>query len=350
MKFLITGNLGYVGPGVIAQLRKAHPDAEIIGFDTGYFAKCLTNVDYIPDVKLSMQVYGDVRNFPEHLLQGVDAVIYLAAISNDPMGNKYEEVTMEVNSRSAVRIAKMARRSGVKSFVFASSCSIYGEAGDYQKNEQDSLNPLTAYARSKVEAEVGLQPLASEDFIVTCFRFATACGSSNRLRLDLVLNDFVAGAVTRKEISILSDGTPWRPLINVLDMGRAISFGIKRKAHQGGTFLAVNTGSKQWNYQIVELANAVADVIPGVKVSVNPKAHTDKRSFRVDFGLFEQLAPEYQPVFDLQTTVKDLYRNLSEMDFHDPDYRKSQFIRLEVLNNLQGKGYIDNQLYWNWKS
>lgn len=346
MKFLITGNLGYVGPGVISQLRKAYPDAELIGFDTGYFAKCLTNVDYSSDVKLNMQVYGDVRCFPEYLLQGVDAVIYLAAISNDPMGNKYEEVTLDVNSKSAVRIAAMARRNGVRSFVFASSCSIYGEAGDYEKTEQDSLNPLTAYARSKVEAEVGLQTLASEDFIVTCFRFATACGSSDRLRLDLVLNDFVAGAVTQKEISILSDGTPWRPLINVLDMGRAITFGIKRKVHQGGSFLAVNTGSKHWNYQVVDLANAVAEVIPGVKVSVNPNAQPDKRSYKVNFDLYEKLAPDFLPVYDLQTTVKDLYRNLSEMDFHDPDYRKSQFIRLEVLNNLQNRGYIDNQLYW----
>jgi nucleoside-diphosphate-sugar epimerase len=349
MKILITGNMGYVGPGLISRLRQSYPNAELIGYDMGYFSKCLTNVDFLPDNQLNRQVFGDVRHYQESLFEGVDAVVYLAAISNDPMGNKFEKVTMDVNSKSAIKMAESAKKHGAKSFIFASSCSIYGEADDYPKVETDRLNPLTAYAKSKVEAENGLSALASENFIVTCFRFATACGHSDRLRLDLVLNDFVAGAVTSKEISILSDGTPWRPLINVLDMGRAIDFGISRKISKGGSFLVVNTGSNTWNYQVLELANAVAEVIPGVKVSVNPDAQPDKRSYKVNFDLFAELAPEYLPLHDLNTTIKDLYSNLTEMKFNDHQYRKSQYMRLEVLNNLQNKNFLNDTLSWNWK-
>lgn len=348
MKILITGNMGYVGPGLINKLRQSYPDAELIGYDMGYFSKCLTNVDFLPDNQLNKQIFGDVRQFEESLFEGIDSVVYLAAISNDPMGNKFENVTMDVNYRSAINMAKSAKKQGAKSFIFASSCSIYGEADDYPKVETDRLNPLTAYARSKVEAENGLNALADENFLVTCFRFATACGHSDRLRLDLVLNDFVAGAVTSKEISILSDGTPWRPLINVLDMARAIDFGISRKANTGGSYLVVNTGSNIWNYQVVELARAVAKVVPGVKVSVNPDAQPDKRSYKVNFDLYAKLAPEYLPAYDLETTIKDLYSNLTEMNFNDHQYRKSQYMRLEVLNNLQRKGYLNENLAWNW--
>jgi nucleoside-diphosphate-sugar epimerase len=348
MKILITGNMGYVGPGLINKLRQSYPDAELIGYDMGYFSKCLTNVDFLPDNQLNRQIFGDVRQFEESLFEGIDSVVYLAAISNDPMGNKFEKVTMDVNYRSAISMAASAKKQGAKSFVFASSCSIYGEADDYPKVETDRLNPLTAYARSKVEAENGLNALADENFLVTCFRFATACGHSDRLRLDLVLNDFVAGAVTSKEISILSDGTPWRPLINVLDMARAIDFGISRNAGTGGSYLVVNTGSNNWNYQVVELARAVAEVVPGVRVSVNPDAQPDKRSYKVNFDLFAKLAPEYLPSYDLETTIKGLYSNLTEMNFNDHQYRKSQYMRLEVLNNLQRKGYLNENLAWNW--
>ena len=347
MKILITGNMGYIGPGLVNKLRQSYPDAELIGYDTGYFAKCLTNVDYLPEIRLDKQLFGDVRNFQESMFEGIDAVVYLAAISNDPMGSKYEEVTMDVNYRSAIKMAESAKKHGVKSFVFPSSCSVYGLAGDYPKVEADELNPLTAYAKSKAEAENGLNALASEDFVVTCFRFGTACGNSQRLRLDLVLNDFVAGSVISKEISILGDGTPWRPLIHILDMARAIDFGISRDASNGGNFLVVNTGSSVWNYQIIDLAQAVADVVPGVKVSVNPNAQPDKRSYKVVFDLFEKVAPNHQPIIDLKTTVKDLYANLTEMNFNDHNYRKSQFIRLEVLNSLQNKGYLNESLIWN---
>lgn len=349
MKILIIGNMGYVGPGTVKQLRDTYPDGELIGFDIGYFANRLTSAELLPEVRLNKQVIGDVRNFPAPLLKGVDAVVYLAAISNDPMGAKYEEVTLEVNYRSCIRIATMAREAGVKSFVFASSCSMYGLADLYPKTENDALNPLTAYARSKVFAEQELEPLGNENFTITALRFATACGMSDRLRLDLVLNDFVAGAITTKEINILSDGTPWRPLINVLDMARAIDWAIARPQANGGAFLAVNTGSNDWNCQVRDLAEAVATVVPGCKISVNPDAPPDKRSYRVNFDLYATLAPLHQPTHDLPTTIRDLYRGISEIGFLDPNFRDSKYMRLKILAGLQENSLLDESLSWNWK-
>lgn len=346
MKILIAGNMGYVGPSVVNQLRSSFPDAELIGFDIGYFAHCLTNPLFLPEIKLTRQVFGDIRKIPPKLLEGVDAVVDLAAISNDPMGNKYEEVTLDVNYRSAVRLAKLSKDAGVKSFVYASSCSMYGAADQYPKSENDQLNPLTAYARSKVYTEEELEPLASDKFKVTCLRFATACGFSSRLRLDLVLNDFVAGALVSKEISILSDGTPWRPMINTKDMARAFEWGIVREKSQGGNFVAVNTGSNEWNVQVKPLAEAIAKLIPGLEIKVNPDAPPDKRSYMANFNLFKKLAPDHQPVHDLETTIKEVKRGLKDMGFNDPDFRNSGFIRLKTLDRLQAENYLDENLEW----
>lgn len=346
MKIIIAGNLGYIGPSVTNELRKRYPDAELIGFDIGYFTHCLSNASYIPEVKLDMQVYGDIRKFPVKLLQGVDVIIDLAAISNDPMSFRFEQVTLDINYRAAVSLAKLAKDNGVKSFVYASSCSMYGLADDSERKEGDKLNPLTAYARSKVMAEEELEPLAGDDFTITCHRFATACGWTNRLRLDLVLNDFVAGALVNREISILSDGSPWRPMINTKDMARAIAWGVSRKPGNGGKFLAVNTGSNEWNNRILALAEAIESVIPGVKISVNPDAPPDKRSYRANFDLFKKLAPDYQPQEDLISTVKEIKDNLVAMGFNDPNYRESMFIRLKVIDYLQKQGMLNENLEW----
>jgi nucleoside-diphosphate-sugar epimerase len=348
MKILIIGNMGYVGPGVVKRLRNSWPNAELIGFDIGYFASCLTHVDFLPEVRLNMQLFGDVRDFPAGILTGIDAVVYLAAISNDPMGAMFEEVTLDINYKSCIKLAKLAKYVGVKSFVFASSCSIYGEGGDESRTEKDKLNPLTAYARSKVYAERDLESLADGNFTVTCLRFATACGISNRLRLDLVLNDFVAGAVVSKEINILSDGKPWRPLINVLDMAKAIEWAIGRKKDKGGQFLAVNTGANHWNYQVRELAETVAGIIPDCRVTVNKNAAPDKRSYRVNFDLYRRLAPTHQPDYDLKTSITELADVLVKMNFSDRNFRESSMMRLKVLTGLQKSGDLTKELKWKW--
>jgi len=346
MKILITGNMGYIGPCVVRQLRTSYPGATLIGLDMGYFANCLTNAEILPECNVDVQYFADVRKCPKELLTGVEAIVHLAAISNDPMGNTFEEVTYDINYNSSIELARKAKEAGVKRFIFASSCSMYGFAEDGPRTETSPLNPLTAYAKSKVYTERDLEKIADRKFIVTSLRFSTACGMSERLRLDLVLNDFVAGAVASKKITILSDGTPWRPLINIKDMARAIEWAIKREVTDGGEFLAVNTGSNEWNYQVKDLAEAVAKVIPDVDISINKNAQPDKRSYRVSFDLFKNLAPDYQPKVDLITTIKELKSGLEVMKFKDEDFRNSQFMRLKVLTYLRNKGLLSEKLTW----
>ncbi len=346
MRILITGNMGYVGPVVVRHLRRVFPEAHLAGVDTGYFAACLTERGALPERLLDAQYFSDVRAVPDECFAGVDAVVQLSAISNDPMGKAFEAVTAEVNHAATLDVARKAKRAGVASFVFASSCSVYGAAADGARGEGAELNPLTAYARSKVAAENDLGGLAGDGFKVTCLRFATACGMSPRLRLDLVLNDFVAGALASRKIEILSDGTPWRPLINVKDMARAIEWAIVRAPADGGPFLVVNTGSDEWNYQVKDLADAVQRLIPDVSVSVNRDAAPDKRSYRVDFSLFRRLAPDHQPVYDLETTIKELAAGLKAFGLAGPDFRESHLIRLKALESLRREGHLDEGLYW----
>jgi len=346
MKILVTGNMGYVGPSVVRQLRRSHPQALIVGVDIGYFSVCTMPLDYLPELRLDQQLFADVRHLPQGVLDGVDAVVHLAGISNDPIGNLYEQVTMEINHLATVELAKKAKGAGVKSFVFASSCSVYGCAQDADRTEDCELNPLTAYARSKAASERDLRRLAGENFTVTCLRFATGCGMSERLRLDLVLNDFVAGAVATGEVSVLSDGSPWRPLIDVKDMARAFDWGVGRKPALGGEFLAINAGANGGNYQVRELAETVARLVPGVKVSINSHAAPDKRSYRVCFDLFKRLAPDHQPVNDLKKSVVELKEGLEQLHFHDRKFRSSPYMRLVQLNHLREKGLLNDSLQW----
>ena len=347
MKILITGNMGYVGPSVVKQLRTSYPGATLVGVDTGYFAHCLTGAKVLPESQLDIQYFADMRHLPVDILHGVDAIVHLAAISNDPMGKTFEKVTFDVNHLASANLARQAKTAGVKQFVFASSCSMYGLADDTARTESSALNPLTAYAKSKVRTEADLHELADDDFKVTCLRFATACGMSDRLRLDLVVNDFVACAVSSGNITILSDGTPWRPLIHVKDMARGIDWAIQRDREHGGSFLAVNVGSNGWNYQVKELAAAVAKVIPGVTISINENAATDSRSYRVNFSLFESLAPKYQPQVDLLTAVTELRDGLAAIGFRDSGFRGSNYMRLEVLRQLCADGHLGADLEWN---
>lgn len=346
MKILITGNMGYIGPCVVERLRKSYPEATITGYDMGFFAHCLTNAAVLPECRVDIQYFGDVRNISPELLKDVDSIVHLAAVSNDPMGKTYENVTNEINYQASIDLAKKAKEAGVKSYVYASSCSMYGAADDGPRNEKSPLNPLTAYAKSKIATEKDLEHLGSDNFVITSLRFSTACGMSERLRLDLVLNDFVAGAVASKNITILSDGTPWRPLININDMARAIDWAIQRRPGNGGEFLAVNVGSDEWNYQVKELAEAVAKVIPDVEISINENAQPDKRSYRVSFELFKKIAPDYQPQVDLHTTVRELKEGLESMHFHDENFRSSNYMRLMMLNQLRDTGLISDHLKW----
>lgn len=347
MKVLLTGNTGYIGGRVVKRLREAHRGISIDGMDLGFFAHCLTNVTVLPEVYVQRQMFADVRKISPDHLRGYDAVIHLAAISNDPMGKTFEDVTAAINHRASVALARAAKEAGVRNYVFASSCSVYGAGGDGARTESSELNPLTAYAKSKINTENDIQSLAARNFNITCLRFSTACGMSERLRLDLVLNDFVAGAVSERKISILSDGTPWRPLIHVDDMARAMDWAMTRTGDRGGDFLVINVGSDEWNYQVRELADAVAKAIPGTQVSLNPDAPPDKRSYRVDFSQYRKLAPGHQPQVSLNQAVAGLKQGLEAMNFRDTNFRQSGLIRLKVLAEHLEKGRLNSTLEWN---
>lgn len=347
MKILITGNLGYVGPVVTRYLRLAHPEARLIGFDSAFFALSTTGATVLPERILDEQHFGDMRELPERLLEGVDAVVHLAAVSNDPMGNRFEAVTEDINFRASLNLGRAASKAGVSRFVFASSCSVYGFAPGAARTETDLLNPQTAYARSKVNTESGLAAIAASDMVVTCLRFATACGMSDRLRLDLVLNDFVASALALGEIIVLSDGSPWRPLIDVRDMARAIDWAVTRAANDGGAFLAVNVGSADRNYQIKDLAEAVAAQIGGVTVSINASAQPDNRSYKVDFSRFAALAVQHQPQCSLANSIELLADGLRRMGFADRNFRDSAYIRLKAIEAHVAAGRLTRDLRWS---
>lgn len=345
MRILVTGNLGYIGPVLLRRLQESRPATEVIGVDTGFFAPSLTTMGPWPERLLHTQYYADVRDLNPRLLADVDAVVHLAALSNDPIGKAFESLTEDINQRATVRLAKLARDAGVSSFVFASSCSVYGAGSDIPRSENDQLAPLTAYARSKVGSEQELVNLATEDFRITALRFGTACGMTERLRLDLVLNDFVATALAQGKIEVLSDGSPWRPLIHVEDMALAMDWAIDRAS--GDVFEVVNTGSDEWNYQIRDLAQAAADAVGGVSVEINRDAAPDKRSYRVNFSRFRELAPNHQPCWTLEKTVADLKSGMEAIQFNDSEFRNGMYMRLKVLNRLREDGWLDNDLRWS---
>lgn len=349
MRTLITGNLGYIGPVVVKHLKKKNPRNFVAGIDSGFFAHCLTNAAYFPEVRADVQYFGDVRKIDVDLLKGFDAIVHLAAVSNDPMGNKFEKVTDDINHIASVELAKKADKAGVKRFIFASSCSIYGFAEGGAKTETDTLNPLTAYAKSKVNTERGLEQLsATSDMIITALRFSTACGMSDRIRLDLVLNDFLAGAITTGQITVLSDGSPWRPLIDVKDMARAIEWAGIRTADAGGKYLAINIGRNDFNYQVKDIAQTVAGVLPGTTISINTNAQPDKRSYQVDFSMFRKLAPDHLPETDLVRSATEIRDGLKGMQFSDKNFRESQLIRLKVLEKHMNAGLLNSNLEWTF--
>lgn len=348
MKVLVTGNLGYIGPVLSKHLKKSkYAKYELIGFDNGFFQGINSLTDFSGDILFQKQIFKDVRNVSILDLEDVDAVVYLAAISNDPMGNKFEKPTLEINYNTAIHFAELAKQTGVKKFIFASSCSVYGSADDEDRTENSELNPLTAYAKSKVNTEVDLKNLASETFQITCLRFATACGWSDRIRLDLVLNDFVSGAYQNGIIEILSDGTPWRPLIHVKDMSRAIEWSLLRENANGGEYCVINIGSNDWNLQIKDLAYIVQDCIPETEVKINPNGQPDKRSYKVNFGKFKELAPDFLPIETPKSTVLEFLNGLKSISFDDNNYRNSKYIRLNVLQGLISRGHISDNLEWN---
>ena len=341
MKIMLIGHRGYIGPVAATHLTRALPGAEVHGVDANWFDG--SESDPFPDAAFASQSRADVRDLGPADFAGMDAVVALAAVSNDPIGKEFEGATAEINSEAVLGAAKAARAAGVRRFVFASSCSMYGAGSDSFRKETDTLNPLTAYARSKVATEEGLRPLATDEFMITSLRFSTACGASPMLRLDLVLNDFVATALRTGRIEVLSDGTPWRPLIHVEDMARAIEWAVTR---EGDKLIEVNVGSQDWTWQIGQLAKDVGEVLGGVAVEINTNAAPDNRSYRVDFSRFAALAPDHQPQKNFREAVEELAAQVGRIDFAGKSVRESRFIRLNVLRDHVAGGRLDGHLRW----
>lgn len=347
MKVLISGHRGYVGPVLVQHLRGGSSYLSVVGVDLELFSPSLGGAPEIPSIG------RDVRALTAEDLRGFDAVIHLAALSNDPISNRFEILTDQINHLATIRLARLAKEAGCSRFTFASSCSVYGQA-DGIASETSPVNPLTAYARSKFDAERNLQGLAGPDFLVSCLRFATACGSSPGLRLDLVLNDFVTRAILEKNITILSDGTPWRPLIHVSDMARALEWSLRREAET--PFVVANVGSNDWNYRVIELAEAVAAEIPGVNILVNKSAPADKRSYRVGFDRFTEIAPaQYLPRVTLRAAIEDLAVGLDSLlgrfsamprNFDDLQRLAPDVIRLQKISQLRDERRLSDALEW----
>jgi nucleoside-diphosphate-sugar epimerase len=345
-KVLILGNLGYIGPVLVRQMRQSSEPLTIVGYDLGLFERCFSEQMAEQDARVDIQHFADTRELQEDVMSGVDAVIYLAAISNDPMGRAFSSATHEINNLAAVNVARTARRMGVRSFVFASSCSVYGASGGKPKSEDDALDPLTDYARSKVDAEIGLRELATPEFSITCLRFATACGASPRLRLDLVLNDFVVCASKDKVIRIMSDGTPLRPLIDVQDMANAMIWSMGGERQKGRDFEILNAGSNDWNFSVLEIAETVRDFYGDVAIKINKDAVPDKRSYRVDFSRFKELGPTAYPKRKLRDTIAELDASIGRSELRFDDFRNGSLIRLNSLRRLIERGALDHDVRW----
>lgn len=345
---LILGNLGYVGSAVVSHLRKTIPNSTITGFDTAYFASAISSTLKMADVSCDQQYYGDIRDIKPSFLDQFDVFVFLAAISNDPMGKVFERVTYEINEKAQTRIIEHISTRAGKTVVFASSCSIYGHGDDDYRVEGDQVDPLTAYAKSKIFVERVLERSSWTDSSkATALRFATACGVSDRIRLDLVLNDFVASALVNHKVEVLSDGSPWRPLINVSDMARAIEWAIVRPIKKGNEYVAVNVGRNDWNYQIKDLAVAVCDHVAGTELRINTNAAPDRRSYKVDFSFFKQIAPLHQPISSLDETICELRDYLStRLPMIGPNVRSCRYIRLKMLNDLIENEILTTSLRW----
>ena len=343
-KILIVGHKGYVGSVLIRYLSKIKKfQGNIYGIDSNLFS--LNNYKIQKKINIK-NINLDCRKININKLNfKPDIIIYLAAVSNDPMGKNFKIATNDINYKNCIDLAKQAKKNKIEKFIFASSCSMYGSSGSNLKKESDKLQPLTDYAKSKVFAENKLKKISSNQFKIIALRFATAAGFSDNLRLDLVFNDFVANAVLKKEIELLSNGSSWRPLIHVKDMAKVFHWAIVYKSNRN--FLAVNAGSDKWNFKIIDLAKRVAKVLRNVKIKIR-KNNIDKRSYRVNFQLFKKIAPaKYQPSIKFKTAVKELQVFLIKEKFNIKNFRNSpKWIRLSRLKQLIRNKKINKKLYW----
>lgn len=340
MNVLVTGNLGYIGSVLVPMLK--HKGFNVIGYDIGFYKDCLLYNDNTT-VK---QISKDIRDVELKDLYGIDAIIHLAALSNDPLGELSPGLTEEINLFSTIRLAELAKRSGVRRFIYSSSQSMYGisKSQDELDEYESEKNPLTAYASTKWEAEIALNRMVSSEFHVTSFRPSTVFGASPRLRCDIVFNNLVSCAYTTGLIEIKSDGTPFRPVVHVKDVSAAFIAGLTAptKLISGKAF---NVGIKNGNYTVKQLAEAAQKSVPGSKLTFTGEHGKDSRTYKVSFNrILTELKDHFTPSWNLEKGGKELVKMFKDVDFKESDFRGRKTIRLDQLSYLQKMHEIDNRM------
>ena len=340
MRILLTGDKGYIGAVMAPMLlREGHT---VVGLDSDWFSHSAFGEPLVtvPSKRI------DLRDVQASDVEGFDAVVHLAGLSNDPLGDLNPDLTYDINHLASVRLAKLAKEAGVKRFLFSSSCSTYGAAGTEELlNEGAEFRPVTPYGRSKVLVEQDVAKLSGSDFSPTFLRNATAYGVSPRLRFDLVLNNLVAWAYTTGRIYIKSDGTPWRPIVHIEDISRAF-IAVLNAPRDVVHNQAFNVGSTQENYQIRDLAQIVSEVVPGCRIEYAEGGSPDTRCYRVDFGKIGRVLPEFQPQWNARKGAEELYKAIQGVGLLLEDFEGPRYKRISVIQQLLASGRLDATLRW----
>jgi len=339
MRVLVTGHKGYIGTVMVPMLQKA--GHTVIGLDSDLYR----NSSYGDGLPKVPEIIKDIRDIERTDLSGVEAIVHLAGLSNDLLGDLNPRLTYEINHAASVRLAAMAKEEGLSRFIFSSSCSNYGAAGDGMQDENATLNPVTAYAISKVLVERDVKELADDRFCPVFMRNSTAYGVSPRMRFDLVVNNLTAWAYTTGHVLLKSDGTPWRPLVHIEDISLAVIAALaapKELIHNE----AINVGTNSENYQVFQIAAIVKATVPNCEVKFAEGAEPDKRNYRVDFSKYARTFPDYPLQWNVSRGVKQIYDSYRKIGLQKDEYEGPKYKRIAQIKHLLSTGQLDETLRW----